>query len=103
GAVTAASYGRIVNAASLGLLRDRRFALYWAGRATSAWGSALVPVALAFAVVNLTQSPSALGLVLTAGFGSRVAFLLLGGLVADRLPHHPGMLPARSRRLVTLA
>jgi MFS family permease len=81
-------------AARLGALEEREFRLLWLGQATSALGSSLVPVALAFAVLELTGSASALGLVLAAAFVSRVLFLLLGGVVADRLPRQRVMLAA---------
>src|SRR6187397_995732 len=84
-----------------GPLGDRRFRLLWPGRATSELGSALVPVALAFAVIDLTGSASALGLVLTTGFVSRIVLLLLGGVVADRLPRQRVMLGADALRAVT--
>jgi MFS family permease len=69
-----------------GPLRDRRFRLLWAGRAISDIGSALVPVALTFAVLDLTRSATSLGLVLAAAFVPRVVLLLPGGVIADRLP-----------------
>jgi hypothetical protein len=53
-------------AGRLGALEERDFRLLWLGQATSALGSSLVPVALAFAVIGLTGSASALGLVLSA-------------------------------------
>jgi len=81
-------------AARLGALEEREFRLLWLGQATSALGSSLVPVALAFAVLELTGSASALGLVLAAALASRVVFLLLGGVVADRLPRQSVMLAA---------
>ena len=81
-------------AARLGALDQREFRLLWLGQATSALGSSLVPVALAFAVLELTGSASALGLVLASAFVSRVVFLLLGGVVADRLPRQRVMLAA---------
>jgi MFS family permease len=85
------------------VLRERDFRLLWLGQATSAFGSSLVPVALAFAVIDLTGSPSALGLVLSAGLGSRVCLLLLGGVVADRLPRRQVMLAADALRATTQA
>jgi MFS family permease len=85
------------------LLRERRFTLLWAGQATSAFGSALVPVALAFALVQLTGSASMLGLVLTAGFASRAVLLLLGGVVADRLPRQRVMFAADAVRAMVEA
>src|SRR5437773_11191853 len=86
-----------------GPLREREFRLLWAGQATSELGSALVPIALAFAVVGLTHSASALGLVLTAGFLSRIVLLLLGGVFADRLPRQRVMIAADALRAITQA
>jgi MFS family permease len=88
-------------AGRLGTLAEPRFRLLFVGRATSELGSALVPVALAFAVIDLTDSASALGLVLATGFVSRVALLLLGGVVSDRLPRQRVMLAADALRAVT--
>jgi MFS family permease len=85
----------------LEVLRERNFRLLWLGQATSAFGSSLVPVALAFAVIDLTGSPSALGLVLSAGLVSRVCLLLLGGVVADRLPRQHVMIAADALRAAT--
>src|SRR5262245_27979880 len=85
----------------LGALAERPFRLLWVGRATSELGSALVPVALAFAVVDLTGSASALGLVLATGFVSRIVLLLLGGVVADRMPRHRIMLGADALRALS--
>src|SRR6478736_2992745 len=81
-------------AVRLGPLAERDFRLLWLGQTTSAFGSGLVPVALAFAVVDLTDSASALGIVLAAGLVARVVFLLVGGVVADRLPRQRVMLAA---------
>jgi len=87
----------------LAALGERDFRLLWLGQAASAFGSSLVPVALAFAVVDLTASASALGLVLSVGLGSRVCLLLLGGVVADRLPRQRVMLAADALRGSTQA
>jgi MFS family permease len=81
-------------AVRLGPLHERDFRRLWLGQTTSAFGSALVPVALAFAVLDLTDSASALGVVLAAGLVARVVFLLVGGVVADRLPRQRVMLAA---------
>lgn len=83
------------------VLRERNFRLLWLGQATSAFGSGLVPVALAFAVVGLTGSPAALGLVLSAGLVSRVCLLLVGGVVADRLPRQHVMVASDALRATT--
>jgi MFS family permease len=88
-------------AVRLGPLEERDFRLLWLGQTTSAFGSALVPVALAFAVIELTSSEAALGLVLAAGLCSRVVLLLLGGVLADRLPRQRVMLAADALRALT--
>jgi MFS family permease len=76
-----------------GPLRETPFALLFAGRAISALGDRVVPVALAFAVLDLTGSVTDLGIVFAAQSVPLVVFVLLGGVWADRLP----------RRLVMLA
>lgn len=48
----------------------------------------MAPVAIAFAILELTGSASALGLVLAARMVPQVLFLLVGGVIADRLPRH---------------
>ncbi|MFC5287896.1 MFS transporter [Actinokineospora guangxiensis] len=56
------------------------------GRVTTFLGNAVAPVALAFAVLDLTGSVAALGIVVGARSLANVALLLLGGVLADRLP-----------------
>ena len=51
----------------LGPLREREFRLLFAGRTISQAGSAMAPVALAFAVLDLTGSTADLGIVLAVG------------------------------------
>ena len=72
----------------LGPLREREFRLLFTGRTISMAGSAMAPIALAFAVLDLTGSVSDLGIVLAARQVSVVALLLFGGVWADRLPRH---------------
>lgn len=76
----------------VGVLEERPFRLFWTGQALSEIGNTLVPLALAFAVLQVTGSLSDLGLVLAAALGPRVAFLLVGGVWADRLPRQLVML-----------
>jgi MFS family permease len=71
-----------------GPLAERDFRLLFLGRSISLFGSAFAPIALAFAVVTLTGSPSDLGLVLSAYMLAHIVFLLAGGVWADRLPRH---------------
>ncbi|MEJ7743226.1 MAG: MFS transporter [Nocardioidaceae bacterium] len=70
---------------SLAPLQDRRFAWYYAGRSISTVGSVVAPIALTFAVLDITDSASALGLVLAARTVPMVVFMLVGGVIADRL------------------
>jgi MFS family permease len=51
-------------------------------------GDSIVPVALAFAVLAIERSASALGLVLAAYSVPRVILLLVAGVWADRLPRN---------------
>jgi MFS family permease len=70
----------------VGPLRERQFRRYFIGQTTSYLGDGLLPVAIAFAVLELTGSATDLGLVLTARMVPVVLFLLAGGVWADRLP-----------------
>ena len=76
----------------LGVLQERQFRLFFVGQATSYLGDGLLPVAISFAVLDLTGSASDLGLVLAARMVPVVLFLLVGGVWADRLPRHLVML-----------
>jgi MFS family permease len=77
----------------LGPLTSRSFLLLWLGRTTSAVGDALVPVALAFAIVDdLGAGAGALGIVFAVSSVARVVFTLVGGVWADRLPRRAVML-----------
>lgn len=69
---------------SLGVLGDRRFAWYFTARTVSTAGSVMVPVALAFAVLDIDQSAGALAQVLGVRTAALVVFLLVGGVMADR-------------------
>ena len=71
-----------------GPLAERDFRLLFVGRTISLFGNAFAPIALAFAVVTLTDSPADLGLVLSAYMLAHLVFLLAGGVWADRLPRH---------------
>lgn len=67
-------------------LRSAPFRALASARVVSVLGGAIAPVALAFAVLDLTGSATDLGIVVGARSLANVAFLLLGGIVADRLP-----------------
>lgn len=82
-------------------LAEPRFRLLFGGRAVSDFGDKIVPVALAFAVLELDHSASALGLVFAARLIPMVLLLLVGGIWADRLPRHLVMLVADGVRATT--
>ena len=67
-------------------LRERNFRWYFASSSVNLVGNTMAPVALAFAVLEVSDSPGALGAVLAANTIPMVLFLLFGGVIADRLP-----------------
>jgi MFS family permease len=69
-----------------GPLAHPAFRWLLAARTTSIVGNAVAPIALAFAVLDLTGSAADLGLVVAARSITNVAVLLFGGVLADRLP-----------------
>ena len=70
-----------------GVFRHRDFRLLLCGQAASTIGDRIVFVALALYVTEL-GSPSDVGIVLACHAVPLVAFLLIGGVWADRLPRH---------------
>jgi MFS family permease len=69
-------------------LRERDFRLLFFGRVVSFAGSAMAPVALAFAVLELGGSTTELGFVLALAILPQIFFLLAGGVIADRIPRN---------------
>lgn len=62
------------------------FRYFFIGQVINRLGSSMAGVALAFAVLDIDDSASALGLVIAASSVPTVVFMLLGGAIADRLP-----------------
>lgn len=87
-AVPAAEGGR------LRVLRVPAFRWFFTAQVTSCFGDYVVGPALAFAVLDLTGSAADIGLVLAARSVPIVAFMLFGGVLADRLPRHRVMIAA---------
>jgi MFS family permease len=71
---------------SLSPLREHNFFWYFSSRAVNILGNTMAGVALAFAVLDITDSATALGQVLAARTIPMVLFLLWGGVIADRFP-----------------
>jgi MFS family permease len=92
----------MILAGRLGALQEPDFRLLWLARSLSALGDAVVPVATAFAVLEI-GSATDLGLVLGAGMGSRMAFIVAGGVWADRLPRRAIMIASDAVRAAVQA
>lgn len=85
-----------------GPLRERDFALLWAGTLVSLLGDGIFLVALPFALLDLGGNAGDLavfGMVWSLGI---VGFLLLGGLAADRYDKRRQMLASEAVRLVAV-
>jgi MFS family permease len=67
-------------------LRHAPFRFLLSGRVVSMTGNAVAPIALAFAVLDLTGSALDLGIVVGGRSITTIVFILIGGVVADRLP-----------------
>lgn len=66
-------------------LRIPAFRRFLLAHLVSATGSAMAPVALAFAVIDQGGGAQSLGIVLAANTVPTLVFLLLGGVLADRM------------------
>ncbi|WP_244893968.1 MFS transporter [Planobispora rosea] len=77
----------------LAMFRDRSFSLLMAARTISTLGISFAPVALAFGVLGLPgATATTLSVVLAAEALPTVAFMLVGGVIADRLPRNRVMM-----------
>ena len=88
---------------SFDALREREFRLLFSAHAISVFGDWLVPVAIAFAVLDLTGSASDLGFVIAARLVPMVVFMLAGGVLADRVPRQLLMIASSLVALVSEA
>jgi MFS family permease len=77
-------YSRHMNV--LRSLKHRSFALLWTGQTTSRLGDSLYRIALSWWVLEKTGSAVAMGTVLVFSQIPMLIFLLIGGVVVDRLP-----------------
>ncbi|GAB3962003.1 MFS transporter [Actinoallomurus acanthiterrae] len=87
-------------AGALAVLREPDFRRFFIGQSASLLGDGMVGVALAFAVLGLTGSPADLGYVLAAKSITLIAGLLVGGVIADRLPRRRIMVVADLARFL---
>lgn len=87
----------------LAVLRLRNFRNLFIGQTVSLFGDGLVPVALTFAVLDLTGSGTDVGLVLAAFAAPEVLFTLIGGVWADRLRRERVMIASDLFRCLVMA
>jgi MFS family permease len=83
-----------------GVLREPNYRRLFLGRTISLVGDGIAPVALAFAVLDLTGSATDLGVVLAAHSLAIIALVLAGGVFADRISPRLSMLRADLVRTV---
>lgn len=76
-------------------IRARRFRLLLAGQTVSLLGSAVAPIAVAFAVLD-DHSAADFGFVVAARMGPQLALMLVGGIVADRVRRNRVLLYANA-------
>jgi MFS family permease len=74
------------------LLRLRNFRRVFLAQSVSVFGDGITPIALTFAVLDLTGSGTDLGLVLAAQALPLAGLALIGGVWADRLPRERVMI-----------
>ncbi|MGH2945651.1 MAG: MFS transporter [Solirubrobacteraceae bacterium] len=84
-------------------LRHRDFRLLWTGMCVSLLGDGAFLVALAWQVYQLSDAPTAMGMVGMAMTVPTIAFLLIGGALSDRFDRRRLMLAADLTRLVAAA
>jgi MFS family permease len=85
------------------VLRIRDFALLWAGMSVSLVGDGVYFVALAWQVYDLSGSPTALSIVGVAWTLPLALFVLLGGVVTDRVERRRVMIGADIVRAFAVA
>ncbi|THA50414.1 MFS transporter [Streptomyces sp. A1136] len=66
-------------------MRHKPFRLFVLARIISMSGSAMAPVALAFAVLGFDDRPNSLAIVLACNTVPQLVMMLVGGVIADRL------------------
>src|SRR2546430_12511321 len=67
-------------------LRHRDFRLLWTGQTVSSFGDNVQNVAMPFQLPALGATPLQLGIAVAIDTAASIAFLLLGGAIADRVP-----------------
>jgi len=84
-------------------LRNRNYRLFWSGQVISAMGTWMQRIALAWLVLEITNSPLALGLVTTFQTLPVLFLSLFGGVIADRVSKRKLLLVTQAVKLVPSA
>jgi MFS family permease len=84
------------------VLRSRPFTLLWVGQFISFVGDYMFRIALAWEVLLLTGSATAMGIVVIASLAPTIVFVLIGGVTADRLPRRLIMLSSDAGRAIVV-
>jgi MFS family permease len=85
-------------------LRIRNFRLFWIGQIISLTGTWMQTTAQAWLVLKLTSdSPFALGVVITLQFLPVMLFALFGGVLADRLPKRSALVVTQTLLMIQAA
>lgn len=84
----------------LALLRQPTFALFFMAATASTLGSAVVPIALTFALLQAGYTATSVGLVLASQTAPTVLLLLAGGIIGDRWSRRRIMIGADALRCV---
>lgn len=84
------------------MLREPNYRRLFVGRTASLIGDGIAPVALAFAILDLTGSATDLGIVLAAHSIVLIGLLLVGGVIGDRVSPRLSMLGADFARTFSM-
>jgi MFS family permease len=82
------------------LRRHRNYRLYFTGQIISVCGTWMQDIALYWLVLDLTHSPTAVGLLSLARFGPFALFGLFAGVVADRFDNRRTVLVTQAVQMV---
>lgn len=86
---------------SFSLLRRPRFRRFLLARSISTFGNNLAPIALTFGVLEHSESPALLGIILACEIVPQALLTVFGGVLADRIPRGPLMVWANVVSFIT--
>lgn len=81
-------------------LKNRNYRLFWTGQVISAIGTWMQRIGLAWMVLQISDSPLALGIVTACQTLPVLFFALFGGVIADRFPKRNLLLVTQSVMLI---